>query len=456
MKTTPREYGELVNTFDDLYIADVCKERQLPDARDGMRIVQRRLFWTFLNLGKTARNNFNKSASIIGDSLKLHPHGDQSCYGSLVQEVNSCAGLLKGKGNWGSKTGIVKFDAAAMRYTEVKFSNKADEYFKLSEMSDMIPGEIELPEPKFIPVPLPYALISGFFGMVKKVGVSMIPSYKPKDLLARLKYLCKLGPKVIIKPYYGVDLEPEGQFEDILTKGTGEVTIPPNMTIDEKEEVIIINEISPDLANAEAKITAMTESPKYGKYIIPKDLTSKSTCIRIEYNTKYMKNIDVTFKQVCDYVKQTFTAKVKYNILVYRGYKDYPVISVDEWLKDCLNTICQYRIKQVNESISVLKDKINLNNAILIVRPIIQKYLNKYKTLSESVFNDLKQESLKALNDDTEMLNKVYASSITKLLQTEVDNNVLQDAVKTLEAELKDDKPAEWCIDWIKNYGSLK
>lgn len=456
MITDPREYEELITTYDDLYIADVCKERQLPDIRDGMRIVQRRLFWTFLSLGQTTRNSFNKSATIIGDLLKLHPHGDQSCYGSSVQEVKSCAGLLKGKGNWGSKTGVVKFNAAAMRYTEFMFSSRADEYFRLADMSDMIAGEIELPEPRFIPVPLPYALISGFFGMVKKVGVSMIPSYKPKDLLARLKYLYKLGPKVIIKPWYGIDLEPEGQFEDILTKGTGEVVIPPNMSIDEKEQVITINELSPDLANAEAKIVAMTESAKYGKYIAPKDLTSKSTCIRIEYSTKYMKTIDVTFKEVCDYVKEVFTAKVKYNILVYRNYKDYPVISVDEWLKTCFETACKYRVKEVEKMISELNEKINLNNAIIKVRPIIQKYLNKYKSLAEDVYNELKEESLKALNNDVTLLNKVFASSITKLLQTEINNTEIQGAVDKLKLELQDGKPAEWCLNWIKEYGGIK
>ena len=447
-----RNYQELIDTFDSLYIADVCKERQLPDIRDGMRIVQRRIFWTMFSLGKTSRNKLNKSASIIGDSLKLHPHGDSSCYGSLAQEVNSTAGLLKGKGNWGNTTGVTRYGPAAMRYTEVMFSQIADPYFELANMSPMIPGEIELPEPKFIPVPLPFSLVGGFFGMVKKVGVSKIPSYRPKDLLARLKYLLKMGPKVIIKPWYGLNLNPEGEFEKILTTGQGDITVPPTMTIDTKAQIITIDEICPELANASAKIETLAEHPKYSRYLIVKDLTAKSTCIVIEYSTKYMKTVDVTFDQVCEYVKNLFTAKVSYNVLVYRDYKDYPVISVDEWLLYNLELIKTFRLKQIMASIFDLNEKIKLNDAIILVRPVINKYLNEYKSLDVSVFEKLKLECLTILNNDEQLLNKVFSSSITKLLQTEVDNSQYQAEIQCLEKQKEPDALNQWCLGWINSY----
>lgn len=452
MNLTSREYQELIDEYDELYIADICRERQLPDINDGMRIVQRRLFWSFLNLSKSARNSFSKSASIIGDTLKLHPHGDSSCYGSLVQEVNSPAGLLKGKGNWGSPNGFIKFGAAAMRYTEVKFLERANRYFDLANLSILQPGEIELPEPKFIPVPLPYALISGFFGMVKGVGVSMVPSYNPKDLLARLKYLLKKGPKVIIKPDYGLNLDVQGEFERILTEGKGEIIIPPTIVLDEKKNTITISEVSPDLANAQGKLETLSEHPKYGRYIITKDLTSKSTCIVIEYTTKYMKNVDVKFEDIVKYVTTLFTTKINYNILVYRNFKDYPTISVDEWLLYNFNMISKFRLKQINVDINNLNEKISLNDAIRVLRPLIQAYMNKYKVITQDIYQQLLDKSLIILNNNTELLNKVYSSSITKLLTSEIDNTTLIEQVKNLELEKTEDKVTAWCLNWIKEW----
>lgn len=452
MNLIERDYQNLIDEYDELYIADICRERQLPDINDGMRIVQRRLFWSFLNLSKSARNNFSKSASIIGDTLKLHPHGDSSCYGSLVQEVNSQAGLLKGKGNWGSPNGFIKFGAAAMRYTEVKFLERANRYFDLANLSILQPGEIELPEPKFIPVPLPYALISGFFGMVKGVGVSMIPSYNASDLLARLKYLLKKGPKVIIQPVYGLNLKLKGDFEKILTEGKGEITIPPTIVLDEKKNIITITEVSPDLANAQGKLEALSDHPKYGRYIITKDLTAKSTCIVIEYTTKYMKNIDVKFEDIVKYVTDLFTTKVKYNILVYRNFKDYPIISVDEWLLYNFSIISKFRLKQLNVEIDNLKDKICLNDAIRSLRPLIQAYMNKYKSITQDIYQQLLDKSLLVLNNNTELLNKVYSSSITKLLTSEIDNTTLIETVDKLELEKPEDKLTSWCLTWIKEW----
>lgn len=447
MKTVIYKMDELIKEYYDLYIASICKERQLPDMRDGMRIVQRRLFWTFYELG-VSRSSFNKSAFIIGDTLKLHPHGDSSCYGSLGQEVNSNAGLLTGKGNWGSDD-FIKIKPAAMRYTECKFSEKADSYFEFAHLSELVAGETDKLEPKFIPVPIPYALISGFFGLVKNVGRTKIPPYKAKDLISRLEYLIGLKKaEPVIKPYYGCDMSMEGDFKDILTNGKGCVTVYPTMLIDKDKGVIEIKKISPDISNAQTRLNNMSEDPVYGKEIKSiVNASSKETSIIIEA----VKNA-ARFDELVEYVKKTFTININYNIIVYRDINDYPVIGVDTWLKENYERCKKFRLMSLQGEINNQQAMIDLADAILLCRPLITKAMHDNPIMSQAVMTKLKSDSLSVLNNNNELLSRVYSSSINKLLSADLDTSGYKKNIKALKALMKNDKVEAWVLNWLKEW----
>src|SRR3990167_7009823 len=118
---------ELKESYLD-YAMSVIVARALPDVRDGMKPVHRRILWAMLDMGLTSSTKFVKSARVVGEVLgKYHPHGDMAVYDSMVrmaQDFSLRYPLIKGQGNFGSIDGD---GAAAPRYTEAKLSKIASE-----------------------------------------------------------------------------------------------------------------------------------------------------------------------------------------------------------------------------------------------------------------------------------------------------------------------------------------
>jgi len=387
-------------------------------------------------------DGINKTFMIVHNS---------SIYDSLVNEVNSVAGLLKGKGNWGDKSCSLPSKPAKMRYTECKLNKEADAFFKYTPYAEMIMGENNEPEPAFLPVPFPYALIGGFFGLSKS-GRTLTPSYKMSDLHKRLVYLIKgdkSGKGPIIKPWFGINLPMKGDFEDLLTKGAGQVSIEPDLDIDEKNEKITIKAFCPDMTNVGAKLEKMSIHPKFGKYIEITDLSAKKNEIIVEYKTKYMKNVDIPFDKLCEFVKKEFTHLNTYNMMTYFDFKDYPKVSVDGWLLDNFKQILTFRQKEIEEAIKALKSKISLNEAILKIRPLIQAWLNKYKKFTHEIIEELKVEIGKLLNDK-ELTSKVLQISIMKLLDCEIDNETLHKEIKSLETVNTPEERQKNILAWME------
>jgi DNA gyrase/topoisomerase IV subunit A len=451
MKVLKEEYNELVDTYDDLYQATVCKERQLPDIRDGMRIVQRRLYWVFLSMPKEKRFKLNKSASIVGDTIKLHCHGDSSIYDSLVNEVNSVSNLLKGKGNWGCRSSSVPSKPAKMRYTEVALLKKSENFFKYAPYAIMVDGENNEKEPQYIPVPVPLSLLGGFYG-ISKAGKTYIPPYKISDLIKRLKWLLmdsKSGKGPIIKPYFGLKLESDGAFESVLTTGSGDIDVYPILDINEKKEEIVVRGYCPELTSLGKKLEKLSECEKYGKYIDIVDLSSKKDEIIISYKTKYMKNVDISFKSLCDHVKKELTHTLRCKIITYRDFRDFPVVSVDDWLLSNFEQLKYFREQELKIEIASLENKVKLNEAILLVRPVIRDYLNKYKVFTKSIIEELKEKCLKILNNDKELNNKIFQISIIRLLDCETDNESLTKKIKLLKSMINETSIKENLLHWM-------
>src|SRR5690625_3898903 len=141
------------------YSMSVLVSRALPDVRDGLKPVHRRILWAMNDLGMTPDKPYRKSARVVGDVLgKYHPHGDSSVYGAMVrlaQDFNTRYLLADGHGNFGSVDGD---GAAAMRYTEVRMTNLSMEMLRdiNKETVDFIPNFDEsLKEPSVLPSKFP-------------------------------------------------------------------------------------------------------------------------------------------------------------------------------------------------------------------------------------------------------------------------------------------------------------
>jgi DNA gyrase subunit A len=172
---------EMKSSYID-YSMSVIVGRALPDVRDGLKPVHRRILFSMREMGLTFNRPFKKSARVVGDVLgKYHPHGDMAVYDAMVrmvQEFSLRYPLLTGQGNFGSVDGD---SPAAMRYTEIKLSQIAGEFLEDldKETVDFVPNFDEtLKEPLVLPSVIPDLLINGSSG----IAVGMATNIPPHNL----------------------------------------------------------------------------------------------------------------------------------------------------------------------------------------------------------------------------------------------------------------------------------
>src|SRR6185312_1054483 len=164
------------------YAMSVIVSRALPDARDGLKPVHRRILYSMHEQGYGAGGSYRKSARVVGDVIgKYHPHGDQAVYLSMVrmaQPFSMGLMLIDGQGNFGSVDGDMP---AAMRYTEVRMSRLAHELLADIEKDtvDFSPNYDETEsEPAVLPTRVPNLLINGQTG----IAVGMATNIPPHNL----------------------------------------------------------------------------------------------------------------------------------------------------------------------------------------------------------------------------------------------------------------------------------
>ena len=174
------------------YAMSVITSRALPDVRDGLKPVHRRILFAMHEMGLTASARFRKSAAVVGDVLgKYHPHGDTAVYDSMVgmaQEFSYRYPLVLGQGNFGSIDGD---NAAAMRYTEAKMSKISSELLRdlEKETVDFRPNYDQTrKEPVVFPSSVPALLLNGTLGIAVGMATN-IPSHNLAEVLDATNYL---------------------------------------------------------------------------------------------------------------------------------------------------------------------------------------------------------------------------------------------------------------------------
>src|ERR1019366_4442111 len=172
---------EMKSSYID-YSMSVIVARALPDVRDGLKPVHRRVLYGMHELGVAYNKPYKKSARIVGEVLgKFHPHGDTAVYDTMVRMVQSFSlryPLIKGQGNFGSVDGD---SPAAMRYTEAKLAAIAEEMLADIEKDtvDWTPNyDATREEPRVLPAKLPNLLLNGTLG----IAVGMATSIPPHNL----------------------------------------------------------------------------------------------------------------------------------------------------------------------------------------------------------------------------------------------------------------------------------
>ena len=229
------------------YAIEVAKDRALPDVRDGLKPVHRRILYGAYQLKAFPDKPYFKSARIVGDILgKYHPHGDSSVYDAMVimaQDFSTKESLIDGHGNWGSMDGD---SAAAMRYTEARLAPIAMEMLRDIEKNtvDMTENysDTEL-EPKVLPSRYPNLLVNGTFGIAVGLATN-IPPHNLKEVIdGVLAYIdnTEITTKELMNYIKGPDLPTGGILigeKSILSAyegGEGKVTLRAKTSIEKLE-----------------------------------------------------------------------------------------------------------------------------------------------------------------------------------------------------------------------------
>ena len=182
---------ELKESYLD-YAMSIIISRALPDVRDGLKPVQRRILYSMHEMGLGSGSKSRKSATVVGDVLgKYHPHSDIAVYDALVrmaQDFSLRYPLVKGQGNFGSVDGD---PAAAMRYTEIKLTPLAEELLEDldKETVDFVPNyDGTRTEPKYLPAKLPQLILNGTMGIAVGMATNILP-HNLKEVADALIYL---------------------------------------------------------------------------------------------------------------------------------------------------------------------------------------------------------------------------------------------------------------------------
>lgn len=229
------------------YAIEVAKERALPDVRDGLKPVHRRILYGAYQLKAFPDRPYYKSARIVGDILgKYHPHGDTSVYDAMVilaQDFSTREPLIDGHGNWGSIDGD---GAAAMRYTEARLAPIAMEMMKDIEKDtvDMVLNysDSEL-EPKVLPSRYPNLLVNGAFGIAVGLATNIPPHNLEEVTDGVLAYIDnnEITTKELMEHIKGPDLPTGGvligknSLISAYETGNGKVTCRAKTSIDKLE-----------------------------------------------------------------------------------------------------------------------------------------------------------------------------------------------------------------------------
>lgn len=278
-KVVPVSLEEEMKTSYIDYAMSVIVARALPDVRDGLKPVHRRVLFGMHELGLQNNKQYKKSARIVGEVLgKYHPHGDTAIYDTMVrmaQEWSLRYPLVQGQGNFGSVDGD---GAAAMRYTEARLAKIADEMLRDLDKNTVAFGpnfDDSLQEPLVMPSYLPNLLVNGSSGIAVGMATN-IPPHNLREVIAGLIMLIdnpKTTAEDIIKvvkapdfPTGGIIYGYEGVKEAFLT-GRGRIVIRAKANIEtlkNDRENIIITEL-PYQVNKATLIEKIAELVREGK-----------------------------------------------------------------------------------------------------------------------------------------------------------------------------------------------
>jgi len=364
---------ELKHSYLD-YAMSVIIGRALPDVRDGLKPVHRRILYAMKTLGNEWNKPYKKSARIVGDVIgKYHPHGDTAVYDALVrmaQPFSMRYPLVDGQGNFGSIDGD---PPAAMRYTEVRMCPITQELLKdlEKETVEWLPNyDGTLKEPVVLPSRLPNLLINGSAG----IAVGMATNIPPHNLGEIIDALiaCLERPEITVEelmqfvpgpdfPTGGIIYGEEG-IKKAYTEGKGIISIRGRVEIEEKKgkTCLVISEIPFQLCKTRLieKIAELIKEKRITGIVEIRDESDREG-IRIVLEIKRGENVQVILNKLYTYTP----LETSYGIILLTLVHNRPVlchlktllVSFLEHRREIIIRRTQYELKKAKEKAHILE-----------------------------------------------------------------------------------------------------
>ncbi|HJE00963.1 MAG TPA: DNA topoisomerase IV subunit A [Staphylococcus auricularis] len=436
------------------YSKYIIQERALPDVRDGLKPVQRRILYAMYSSGNTYDKNFRKSAKTVGDVIgQYHPHGDTSVYDAMVrlsQDWKLRHVLIEMHGNNGS---IDNDPPAAMRYTEAKLSKISQELLRNinKETVPFMPNYDDTTmEPMVLPARLPNLLINGSTGISSGYATD-IPTHNLGEVInATLHYIDQPDITVsqLMKYIKGPDFPTGGIIQGIdgikkaYESGKGKIVIRSKVeteTLRNGRSQIIVTEIPYEVnkSNLVKKIDELRADKKVDGIIEVRDETDR-TGLRVAIELKK----DVNSEAILNYLYKNTDLQVTYNFNMVAISDGRPKqMGIKEIIDSYLNHQIEVVTNRTNYDLSQAESRMHiveglmkalsiLDEVIALIRNSKNKKDAKDNLVAKYDFTDAQAEAIVTL--------QLYRLTNTDIVQLEEEHDSLKETIAQLRHILDD------------------
>ena len=413
------------------YALSTITARSLPDVRDGLKPVHRRLLYAMQQLRLNPDQGFKKCARVIGDVIgKYHPHGDQSVYDALVRLAQSFAArypLVDGQGNFGNIDGD---NAAAMRYTEARLTEVAEALLDgidedTVDFRDTYDGEES--EPVVLPAAFPNLLANGATGIAVGMATS-IPPHNAGELCDALLHLIKYPNARTAKlvefvpgpdfPTGGVLVEPTESITEAYATGRGGFRLRARWETEQQARglyQIVVTEVPYQVQKARLveKVAELVESRKLAMLVDIRDESAEEVRIVLEPKSR---SVDAALLMETLFRLTDLEVRIPLNLNVLDAHNTPKVMGLREALAaflehrlDVLVRRTRFRLDRTERRLKLLEGYLiaflNLDEVIRIIReedepkPTLMQAFNLLDIQAEAILN-LRLRALRRLEEE--------------------------------------------------------
>ncbi len=433
---------EMKNSYMD-YAMSVIVSRALPDVRDGLKPVHRRILYGMYELGLHHNKPYKKSARIVGEVMgKYHPHGDQAIYNTLArmaQDFYMRYPLVDGQGNFGSIDGDAP---AAMRYTEARLSRIAEEMLKDIDMDtvDFMPNfDGTLKEPVVLPSRIPNLLVNGSSGIAVGMATNM-PPHNLGEIVDALVYLIDNPDSSVdelLNFVKGPDFPTGGTIigyqglVDAYRTGKGKIKVRAKYEV--QDDRIIVREIPYEVNKSSLlkKIASLVREDKIRGISDLKDESDREG-IRIVIKVKRDVNPEIVINQLLEHTDLEVTYGV-INLVLVDGVPR--VLNLKELMQEYLKHRMEVLVRKLNYQLRKAKERKHIVEGLVRALRMIDEVIATIKAS-----RDVKEaaKNLVAMKFSELQAKAILDMRLQKLTSMEIDalveeNKKLQEEIENIE-----------------------